>query len=112
MIKKDNATAERDIKYIFNQMIKLFKNRDDLVSMTFFFNEDDLAFGFVRKGETSESIYQQNIQDTGKQLKPKITVMVSNGQMTIAHHSSKLTSIFVQENPEINKPWEGWEEVW
>jgi len=104
--------AERDIKYIFNQMIKLFKSRDDLPDMTFFFNKDMLACGFVRKGETSESEYQTNIQNTGKTLKPTITVMVSNGQMTIAHHMSKLTSIFVQENPETNKPWEGWEEIW
>ena len=111
-MKEDNVTAEKDIKYIFKQMIKLFKIRDFLPTMTFFFNDDHLAHGFVRQGETSESVYQQNIQDTGKKLKPKITVMVSNGQMTIAHHQSKLTSIFVQEDPEHNKPWEGWEEVW
>ncbi len=105
--------AEKDIKYAFNQTLKLIERHQIMIdNVVFFFNKDDIVSGFVRQGNTSENEFQKNIQRTGKQLKPKITLMVSNSQMTIAHHLTKLTSIFVHKNPESNKAWIGWEEVW
>jgi len=110
--EKITYEAEKDIKYIFKKMLGLIKERGKLNDITFFFDKQLLSCGFVNKYNTSESEYNTNIQTVGKQLKPRITVMVSDDQMIIAHHESKLTSIFVQENPDKNKPWEGWEEIW
>jgi len=107
--------AEKDIRYIYEQMLNILKRyeqKDVINEMTFFINDDNIASGFVRKGNMTDTLYQQNIQAVGKDLKPKITVMVSNGHMSVAHHPSKLTSVFVQKNPETDKSSEGWEEIW
>ena len=97
--------AEKDIDYVFKNVIKLLKEKKDLIPIVIFFNKDLIAEGFVRKGEMDENLFQQQIQNVGKDIKPKLTAMVGNGQMTIAHHLSKITSNFIENE-------NGWEEIW
>jgi len=104
--------AENEIRYIFEKYIDLIKDKGHLGEIVFFFNEENIAESFIRRGNMSGNDFQRQIHEVGKNSKPKITLMVGNGQMSIAHHKSKITSIFVQKNPEENKPWEGWEEIW
>lgn len=103
---------EKDINYIFLKMLELIKEKGNLGSITIFFGDADVAEGFVRQGGRTYNEYIQDINNLGKNLKPKLSAKLSLGQMSIAHHRTKLTSSFIQNDPDNNKPWEGWEEVW
>ena len=107
----DIIKAEKDIKYIFNNFMKLLKDkREKLFNIVIFFNDDCLAIAYTKQGNQTGTEFMKSYQELGKSIKPKITLMMSDSQLTIAHHSTKLTSIFVHSDEK--KLWEGWEEIW
>ena len=103
--------AEKDIKYVFNNFMKLLKEkREKLFNIVIFFDDDCLAVAYIKKGKQKETEFMKSYQELGKSIKPKITLMMSDSQLTIAHHHTKLTSIFVHSDDK--NLWEGWEEIW
>ena len=107
----DIINAEKDIKYVFNNFMRLLKEkREKLFNIVIFFNDDCLAVAYIKKHNQTDTEFMKSYQELGKNIKPKITLMMGNSQLTIAHHPTKLTSVFVHsDNKNI---WDGWEEVW
>ncbi len=102
--------AEKDINYVFRNFIKLLKDKKDIINIIMFFNKGCDAIGYVKKGRLNETDFMRTYQEVGRDLKPTITLMMSDRQMTIAHHPTKITSIYVHKDDELL--WEGWEEIW
>ena len=107
MTKIEIELAEKDIKYVFKSFLKLSTEIKDLKNMAIFFNNDNLASGFVKQRHMSTNEFNETIKLVGKKIKPKLILMVGDGQITIAHLLTKITSIFVKKDGSKE-----WEEVW